>query len=253
MVPAVTSSARRKVSRWLTSDPVLRLGVALLRLHARSLRIRVEGEAPLHAHLAAGGRIILSSWHQRFYGGICYFARFRPVIMISQSRDGELIARLVELLGWTAARGSSSRGGHDALAAMVDELGRRQVAGHIVDGPRGPAGKIKPGIAVLAQRANARIVPVYVGYARPWEAGGWDHFQVPQPFSSVLLRFGQPLEVPLALAGTDLDRWCSDLDGVFEREYAQVDADVRGLPAPSRSMAADSSSRSEARSRSTTN
>jgi hypothetical protein len=59
------------------------------------------------------------------------------------------------------------------------------------------------------------------------------------PFSSVLLRFGLPLEVPRALAGADLDRWCSDLDGVFEREYAQVDADVRGLPAPSRLMAAD--------------
>jgi len=48
----------------------------------------------------------------------------------------------------------------------------------------------------------------------------------------VLLRFGLPLEVPHALADTDLDRWCADLDGVFEREYAQVDADVRGLAAP---------------------
>jgi hypothetical protein len=48
----------------------------------------------------------------------------------------------------------------------------------------------------------------------------------------VLLRFGVPLEVPPALAGPDLDRWCADLDGVFEREYAQVDVDVRGPAAP---------------------
>lgn len=206
---------------------MLRLGAAALRLHARTFRLRVEGEEPLRAHLAAGGRIVLSSWHQRFYGGICYFARFHPVIMISQSRDGEVIARMVELLGWMAARGSSTRGGRDALGVMVDELKHRPVAGHIVDGPRGPARKIKPGIAVLAQRTDARIVPVYVGYARPWEARSWDRFQVPRPFTDVLIRFGPPLEVPPVVAGDDLVRWCADLDRVFEREYAQVDVDVR--------------------------
>ena len=218
------------MSRWLTSDPALRFGVAVLRAHARSLRIRVDGEDALRAHLAGGGRIVLSSWHQRFYGGICYFARFRPVIMISQSRDGEVISRLVELLGWKAARGSTSRGGRDALAAMVEELGHRQVAGHIVDGPRGPACRIKPGIAVLAQRTGAHIVPVYVGYARAWEARSWDRFQIPRPFSSVLLRFGLPLAVPPELAGEGLEQWCADLDGVFEREYAQVDVDVGRRP-----------------------
>jgi lysophospholipid acyltransferase (LPLAT)-like uncharacterized protein len=215
------------MSRWLTSDPVLRLLVAALRLHARTFRLRVEGEEPLRAHLAAGGRIVLSSWHQRFYGGICYFARYQPVIMISQSRDGEVIARLVEMLGWMAARGSSTRGGHDALAAMVEEMKHRSVAGHIVDGPRGPARKIKPGIAVLAQRTDARIVPVYVGYARPWEARSWDRFQVPRPFTRVLIRFGPPTVVPQAIAGEDLVRWCAELDQVFEREYARVDVDVR--------------------------
>ena len=220
---------RKKRLRWLTSEPMLRLGALALRAHARSLHLTVEGEGPLRAHLAAGGRIVLSSWHQRFYAGICYFARFRPVIMISQSADGELIARLVELLGWRAARGSSTRGGRDALTAMVDEMQHRQVAGHIVDGPRGPARKIKAGIAVLAQRTDARIVPVYVAYARAWEARSWDRFQVPRPFSTVLIRFGPPIEVPPALAGAGLERWCADLDGEFEREYARADVDVHRL------------------------
>jgi lysophospholipid acyltransferase (LPLAT)-like uncharacterized protein len=58
-------------------------------------------------------------------------------------------------------------------------------------------------------------------------ARSWDRFQVPRPFTRVLIRFGVPLEVPPALAGDDLARWCADLDRVFEREYARVDADVR--------------------------
>jgi lysophospholipid acyltransferase (LPLAT)-like uncharacterized protein len=212
---------------------MLRFGAWALRAHARTLRLRVEGEEALRAHLEGGGRIVLSSWHQRFYGGIVYFRRYAPVIMISQSRDGELIARLVSMLGWTAARGSTTRGGRDALAGIVDMLtdpaSGRRVAGHIVDGPRGPARKIKPGLAVLAQRTGARIAPVYVAYARPWEARSWDRFQVPRPWSRVLIRFGALIDVPAGLGGDGLERWSAELEREFERQYARADADVRGV------------------------
>jgi lysophospholipid acyltransferase (LPLAT)-like uncharacterized protein len=209
---------------------VLRLVAFALRAHARSLRLTVENEEPLRAHLATGGRIVLASWHQRFYSGICYFGRYNPVIMISESRDGEMIARLAEYLGWRTVRGSSSHGGRAALAALVTALRDGPVAGHIVDGPRGPAGKIKPGIAVLAQRADARIVPVYVAYARAWQARSWDRFQVPRPWSSVLIRFGRLIEVPADLAGEAMDGWCADLDEEFTDEYARAVADVGGGP-----------------------
>lgn len=213
-------------NRWLGNFFVLRFLAFALRAHARSLRLTVENEGPLQAHLAAGGRIVLASWHQRFYSGICYFSRYAPVIMISESRDGEMIARLAEHLGWRTARGSSSRGGRAALAALVSALGEGPVAGHIVDGPRGPAGKIKPGIAVLAQRANARIVPVYVAYARAWQARSWDRFQVPRPFSAVLIRFGRLIEVPTGIAGDGMAAWCAELDEEFAGEYARATADV---------------------------
>jgi hypothetical protein len=216
----------KRAASWLRSGFMLRIVAAALRTHARSLRLTVENEEPLRAHLAAGGRIVFASWHQRFYSGICYFGRYAPVIMISESRDGEMIARLAEHLGWRPVRGSSSRGGRAALAAAVAALRDGPVAGHIVDGPRGPARKIKPGIAVLAQRADARIVPVYVAYARAWQARSWDRFQVPWPGSSVLIRFGRLIDVPPELAGEAMDRWCVDLDDEFAGEYARAAADV---------------------------
>lgn len=217
----------KRLGTWLTSDRTLRLAALTLRTHARTLRLTIEGEAPVRRHLAAGGRIVLSSWHQRFYAGICYFRPYAPVIMISQSRDGEMISRLVNHLGWRAVRGSGSRGGHDALASIVDALRDHNVAGHIVDGPRGPARRIKPGLVLLAQRTGAHIAPVYVAYRRAWEARSWDRFQVPLPWSAVLIRFGPLVEVPPDLAGDGLGAWCADLDREFEREYARADADVR--------------------------
>lgn len=217
---------RNRSSRSLRHAAVQRLVAFVLRMHARSLRLTVENEAPWRSHVAAGGRIVLASWHQRFYSGICYFGRHAPVIMISESRDGEMIAGLAARLGWRPVRGSSSHGGRAALAGLIATMRSGPVAGHIVDGPRGPAGKIKPGLAVLAQRADARIVPVYVAYGRAWQARSWDRFRVPWPGTSVLIRFGRLIEVPPTLAGAAMDGWCADLDREFVSEYARADADV---------------------------
>ena len=83
------------------------------------------------------------------------FRRYRPVIAVSPSSDGDRIAQIVQRLGWDAARGSSSRGGVRALLALVREVSAGRIAAHIVDGPKGPAGVVKPGLMLLAQRSGA--------------------------------------------------------------------------------------------------
>lgn len=201
-------------------------GAALVRGHARTLRTRIEGEERLRDHLATGARVLFASWHQRFYGGIAYLRPYRPAIMISQSGDGEIIANIVDALGWMPVRGSSSRGGAAAMSGMIDQVGAHHVGGHIVDGPRGPARAIKPGLLRIAQRARAAIMPVYVGYARPWEARSWDRFQVPLPFTRMLIRFGRLIDVPADLASEHFDALAARLEVEFAAEYARVDADV---------------------------
>ena len=217
-------SLKNGLIRWVA----IPAGAALIRAHARTLRRRVEGEESLRRHLGAGKRVLFASWHQRFYGGIAYLRPYRPTIMISQSADGEMIARIVRALGWGPVRGSSSRGGAAAMTAMVESFAGHQVGGHIVDGPRGPACVIKPGLLRIAQKADASIMPVYVAYARAWQARSWDRFQVPLPFTRVLIRFGRLIEPPGELDAEDFDTYARDLDVEFAREYARVDADVRG-------------------------
>ena len=97
-------SLKKALIRWI----VIPLGALLVRGYARTLRIRVEGEDRVREHLAQRGGVIFASWHQRFYAGIDYFRRCAPAIMISQSADGEMIARIVRKLGWTPVRGSGA-------------------------------------------------------------------------------------------------------------------------------------------------
>ena len=99
------------------------LGYYLLRFYLSLLKIRVVGEEIALGCMTDYGQLIIAIWHQRFLPALAYVTRFRhfePVIMISQSRDGELAARFAEKLGLVPVRGSSSRGGTTALSAIIE-------------------------------------------------------------------------------------------------------------------------------------
>jgi len=170
----------------------------VLRIYAGTLRLKIEDSAQLVSGIEKGKKAVLASWHQRFFGGF-FLPRalgMTPCIMISRSRDGDFIANVVSRIGWLPVRGSSSRGGREALREMVAGVMKNKLGGHIVDGPTGPPRVIKPGLIALAQQAGASICPTYVSYEDAWVFNSWDRFMVPKPFSGVLLRFAEMIDVP---------------------------------------------------------
>ena len=116
--------------------------------------------------------------------------------MISQSRDGEIIAGVANLSGWHTVRGSSSKDGAAALQRMIQRLTETGLAAHILDGPRGPAGIVKRGAIYLAVGAEAVMVPVTAVSENAWHFKSWDRFMLPKPFSRVIIRYGDPILVP---------------------------------------------------------
>ena len=90
--------------------------------------------------------------------------------------------------------GSSSRNGREALKQMIANLKESKLAAHIVDGPRGPSGKVKSGVIRLAHATDAVIVPFSVSAEKAWYFNSWDKFLLPKPFSKVFLRFGEMIK-----------------------------------------------------------
>ena len=126
----------------LLSKPLHSALYYVIRLYTRTYRMTVENESEWVDHLKAGGTVLLCAWHQQFFSAIRHFQSYaphRPSLMISKSKDGDIIARVAEKSGWHAVRGSSSRGGGSALKEMVERLRQSRLAGHVVDGPKGPA------------------------------------------------------------------------------------------------------------------
>ena len=145
-------------------------------------------------YLENGESVLLCGWHQHFFSAIRHFQNykvFNPSIMISQSSDGEIVAGVAKRAGWNPVRGSSSRDGKEALKKMIANLKESKLAAHIVDGPRGPSGKIKAGVIRLAHATDAVIVPFSISAEKAWYFNSWDKFLLPKPFAKVFLRFGK--------------------------------------------------------------
>lgn len=164
-----------------------------IRFYSFFFRFRVENEAQWMDHYKQGGKVILCVYHQQFFSAIRYFKEYRhfnPGLMISQSRDGEIISAVANRTGWETVRGSSTRGGKEALDMMIDHIRTKRFGAHIVDGPQGPVFKVKPGVIRMAHEADAVIVPFYVASDNAWYFRSWDKFMLPKPFSKVILRYG---------------------------------------------------------------
>jgi lysophospholipid acyltransferase (LPLAT)-like uncharacterized protein len=168
----------------------------LLRLLASTWRVEVRGRE--HDPFAAGAArpVLAALWHQ---GALCAAGVYRDRgihVAVSQSRDGEHIAAVLAKLGFgESPRGSSSRGGAEALRGALRELRDGEVVAVLVDGPRGPAQVAKAGIVVAARLARVPILPVRIEVRASLRFASWDRMHLPLPFARLVLDYGEPLPV----------------------------------------------------------
>ena len=144
---------------------------------------------------------ILATWHCNLFAGILAQTGRRHVVMISRSRDGDAVATLCHKLGHRVARGSSrnqgvDKGGQAAKGEMVEILQQGIPGALTVDGPRGPACVVKPGIIEIARITGLPIVPYAALATRSWRFRSWDAFRLPKPFARIDVHYGEPLHIP---------------------------------------------------------
>lgn len=201
-------SAKRKTRHEISGDWKSALLGRLLgwamKLITATLRVELHNPGRIGDPKTPVSPIILMLWHNRFFVVPWVWLKMlrskrRVSILTSASRDGDMVANAMEVFGFDAIRGSSSR---RAVAALVG-LKRALQAGHDVcltpDGPRGPRYKLQAGAIKLAEATGAPIVMVHVRFSSAWRLGTWDRFVIPKPFSRVIVTFSESLQVPKGL------------------------------------------------------
>jgi hypothetical protein len=172
------------------------VGYCLVLFVGITLRWQSRGMDNLEGVYRQGQRAILTFWHGRILASTWFWRRRGIVVMTSMNFDGEYIARFIEMHGYGAARGSSSRGGLRALAEMSRRLEQGRDVAFTVDGPRGPRYVAKTGPVILAKRTGAPIVCFHISASSFARLNSWDHFQIPRPFSRALVLIAPPIWVP---------------------------------------------------------
>jgi lysophospholipid acyltransferase (LPLAT)-like uncharacterized protein len=192
MIPRPSLSVRDRALAWAASLA----GTAVLRLIGATSRVRCHHAPGAQELLGSGRPMIYALWH-RYQILMAYVHRGQGVRpLISRSRDGELIARTVERLGYVPIRGSSSRGGGTALLEVLSTLEAGGRVSFTPDGPRGPARSVQPGVVVAAQKTGLPVLPLAWAGRGAAALDTWDRFLVPRPFGEYHVYYGTPFHLP---------------------------------------------------------
>lgn len=201
-----------KGMRW--SDRCVSLAASfVIKAVAFTLRLKVVGAEYLDRAKEEGHPVLFAFWHNRLLYTCYYLRRERLTMMISQSRDGDLIAAVARIFGIRSIRGSSSRDGIRAIGELARVMrGEGGNGGITPDGPRGPRYRLQMGVLLLARKAGVPILPVSISFSRMKVFSSWDRFRFPYPFARAVLVFGEPYRVPEDARGEKMEDLRSELE-----------------------------------------
>lgn len=195
---------------------IVRAGSAVIRMLAITWRVREHNGTVYRTALTVGQRVIYTLWHGELLPLLWHHRGQGVVVVISEHRDGEIIARIAERFGYATVRGSTSRGASRALIGLVRAVESGRSVAVTPDGPRGPAHVFAPGAAIAAQRTGVPIIPVRISASRAWRLKSWDRFLIPKPFARVDVHYGEltPVEARTPRAAAEL---APQLEATMER------------------------------------
>jgi lysophospholipid acyltransferase (LPLAT)-like uncharacterized protein len=175
---------------------------------------------------------VYALWHRDIWNLTRHMSHEEMVVLASEHGDAELAVRLLAGLGYDSVRGSSTRGGVRGLLKMVRAVQERRLdLVFTVDGPRGPAQQVKPGVVFAASRAGLPVIPLGVAVDRSWALRSWDGHRIAKPFAKVALVIGEEIHVPDDASQEELaTRWTEAVQAALQRveEEARRELAARG-------------------------
>jgi len=207
---------------WKNPKFIGQLAYWIMGLLTVTLRVKIKKSPQFDPNT----QYLFAFWHgQQFLPSQIIFAHHHTpkCVMVSPSRDGTILAELLERIGYEIIRGSSRDGNVRVLIGMKNKLEAGYSIGFGIDGPIGPIHIVKPGIAFLAQKCNIQIIPIGSAFSSYWIfEKAWDKFKLPKPFAKASIVFGEPFDIKQI---NDIDAACLEIG----RRVDQADQEAIGI------------------------
>lgn len=196
---------RKKMKLFLQSAGNLLLPF-ILSLLCKSIKINAKNFVEIEDDIKKGNNFILAFWHGTMIAPWYFFRNQHLSALISKSKDGSLLARVLEQWKYNVVRGSSNDGGKEAFNQLNELSSSGNSILITVDGPKGPMHKMKPGAVVLAQRNQVPLYLLGVGYKSKIKLKSWDEFQIPKLFTKVKMIFSNKIILEKNLSREDIEQ-----------------------------------------------
>lgn len=160
---------------------------------------------------------VLAFWHETMLTPWYLHRNQNFSAIISQSKDGEILTRLLNLWNYSVARGSSHKGGKDAMKQLLDFAKQKKSIAITPDGPTGPAKILKPGAVVTAKKSNIPLVLAGIGYDKFYQFSSWDKFKVPHFFSTAKVIYSEPVFIDANLDFEETDAIIKECENILNK------------------------------------
>ncbi|MBW1980940.1 MAG: lysophospholipid acyltransferase family protein [Deltaproteobacteria bacterium] len=216
---------RNLADLYLTAPFIRKILAPLIRAWFRTCKVVILNEQVYRDYVLSSRPVVACTWHRAAIYLLYYFGRFQPMVMMSRSKDGEILAHYAEACGIIPVRGSSSSGSREALQQMCRHLQQGgKACATVLDGPRGPAFVAKKGMLVLAKLSGAPLMPVICSASRSLTIkGSWDSSVLPLPWSRIYLAVDEPIHVPPDCDRKEMERLRQLLQSRLNSMMFQVD------------------------------
>ena len=190
MATLFSKNRRQKILVWIIPPLVFILIKILYFTCRKKFHINNNGAHTPSIYTCWHGELLMMS------PAYIYYTKRRSIdAMISQHKDGEFLSRVIHLFGGGTIRGSSSKGGLQALRGAFQSLKNGRDIAITPDGPRGPRHSVAEGIVAIASIKKVPIITINCLPSSYWKFKSWDKFCIPKPFSTLEFYFGDPFFV----------------------------------------------------------
>lgn len=212
---------KKKLLNFLIKKILTPLVYAYMQLVGWTSHWRIIKRRQLDDIRKEGEIVIFTFWHNQLVLMPYWYKNSFPSkplsVLISKSKDGEYIRKIIEYFRFDVVRGSSSQGGQTALRGLIERLKKGNIIGITPDGPKGPRYKVQKGVIMLAQATGCRIFPAACDTSWKIVMRTWDRFRIPLPMGNIYAICGKPISVPADADKEELEKKRKELESELNR------------------------------------
>jgi hypothetical protein len=178
----------------------IRIADFLIDVLLKTVRIKVENFDLVEKLEKEKKNYIVAFWHGSMLVGWYLQKNKNFAALVSQSKDGEVLTSILKNWKFHVVRGSSNKGGSEALDTLIHLTEENYHLAITPDGPTGPIYKMKPGALIVAYRSQIPLILLGIGMKNKWTLKSWDNFEIPKPFSKVVALYSDPIFIDKQLS-----------------------------------------------------